>query len=151
MSQGDKKKKKKKKKKTKNNNGRERLVDAVGTVGGARGLERIARETHRGGRVDLDGAIPESDARRERRTDSVRARAGIFEETREADAPESVSGGGVRRENAGDETQNGEGKKEEAFGSEIDAAKSSGNDFDERDRERDFGGAVGETRGERYG
>ena len=101
-------------------------MDAVGTVGGARGLERIAakgnasRWTRR-----LDGAIPESDARRERRTDSVRARAGIFEETREADAPESISGGGVRRENAGDETQNGEGKKEEAFGSKLTLRKAA--------------------------
>ena len=117
--------------------------------------ERVNLDALTGKTIAVDASIwmvqSESDARRERRTDSVRARAGIFEETREADAPESISGGGVRRENAGDETQNGEGKKEEAFGSEIDAAKSSGNDFDERDRERDFGEAVGETRGERYG
>ena len=64
--------------------------------------ERVDLSGLRGKRIAVDASIwmvqfTESDARRERRTDSVRARAGIFEETREADAPESVSGGGVRR------------------------------------------------------
>ena len=77
-------------------------MDDPGTVRGASQFRRLNRENHRRGRIHLDDAIPESDARRPRGTDSICTRVRLSEKNHKVTPSESVSSVRVRRENAGD-------------------------------------------------
>ena len=77
-------------------------MDDPGTVRGESQFGRLNRENHRRGRIHLDDAIPESDARRPRGTDRKRTRVRLSEKNHKVTPFASVSSVRVRRENAGD-------------------------------------------------